>query len=186
MLDKTYRTEFRRRYLIEALPAPLTPASQHLQIFDNYLTGTRMRIRSVRDPQTRKWNWTLQQRLIAGHDGPLALKIGEIHLNEAEHSLLEGLASEEVRKNRYFHEVDGRLFAFDIYLGRLWGVNIASAEFENERDFAEATPPSFAAFDVSAEPLFLGESLAGADFEEVRRALHQIAGPALVPTESPD
>jgi CYTH domain-containing protein len=186
MLDKTYRTEFRRRYLIHALPAPLTRASRHLQIFDNYLSGTRMRIRSVRDPQNRTWNWTLQQRLIAGHDGPLALKIAEIHLNEAEHSMLEGLASEEVRKNRYFHEVDGGLFAFDIYLGKLWGVNIASVEFENESEFAEAAPPSFAVFDVSSEPLFLGESLAGADFEEVRQALHHIAGPALVQMESPD
>ena len=35
-MDKTYRNEFRRRYLIEALPDPLTRASRHLQLFDNY------------------------------------------------------------------------------------------------------------------------------------------------------
>src|SRR5829696_7367398 len=98
-MDKTYRTEFRRRYLIEGLPEPLTRASRHLQLFDNYITSTRLRIRTVRDPETKQWTWMLQQRLAAEADGLMCLKIGEIYLNEAEHTAFESFEGNEIRKN---------------------------------------------------------------------------------------
>jgi CYTH domain-containing protein len=182
-MDKTYRTEYRRRYLIECLPEPLTPASRHLQIFDNYITGTRMRIRTVRDPETRSWSWTLQQRLIAADAGPVTLRIGEVHLNEAEHTVFEPFEGNEIRKNRYFHEFDGHTFAFDIYLGTLWGLNVASVEFGNEMAFTEYSAPSFAVFDVSSEPFFLGERLFDKNFEDVRAEVQRIAAPTLVKRE---
>ncbi len=185
-MDKTYRTEFRRRYLIEALPEPLTRASRHLQIFDNYITGTRMRIRTVRDPETKAWTWTLQQRLASGGDGPIVMKIGEIHLNEAEHTIFEPFEGNEIRKNRYFHEFDGISFAFDMYLGSLWGLNIASTELPYEKTFAELAPPLFAVFDMSAEPFFLGESLFEAKFADVQDEVARIADRALVRHGSPE
>jgi CYTH domain-containing protein len=173
-MDKTYRTEFRRRYLIEGLPEPLSRASKHLQIFDNYLTGTRMRIRSVRDPETKLWTWTLQQRLPTETEGPIVLKIGEIHLNEAEHSVLEPFEGNEIRKNRYFHEFDGLSFAFDMYLWPLWGLNVASVEFGDEAAFREYLAPPFAVFDVSGERFFLGENLFEKKFEDVRGKVSRI------------
>jgi hypothetical protein len=45
MTDKTAQTELHRIFLIEGLPDPLTPASAHLQLFDNYIENTRLRIR---------------------------------------------------------------------------------------------------------------------------------------------
>ena len=124
-MDKTNRTEFRRVFLLEALPEPLTRASAHIQIFDNYIDGTRLRIRSVRDPQTAAWTRILQQRFAAVEKDLSALKVAEIYLNDDEHARLEHLEGEEIRKNRYFHEFDGRMFSFDVYLGPLWGVNTA-------------------------------------------------------------
>ena len=53
-----------------------------------------------------------------------ALKVGEIYLNEAEHARFELFEGTEIRKNRYFHEFDGRLCSFDVYLGPLWGLNM--------------------------------------------------------------
>ena len=185
-MDKTYRTEFRRRYLIEALPEPLTRASGHLQIFDNYITGTRMRIRSVRDPETKGWTWTLQQRLASETNGPIILKIGEIHLNEAEHTVLEPFEGNEIRKNRYFHEFDGLSFAFDMYLGALWGLNVASVEFEDEEAFCGYFAPSFAVFDVSGERFFLGENLFEKKFEDVRDEVSRISDRSLVRHEPPE
>ena len=44
--------ERERRYLLQDLPEGLTRASPHVQITDNYITGTRLRLRKVRDPRT--------------------------------------------------------------------------------------------------------------------------------------
>ena len=43
-MNKTALTQFRRLFLIERLPEPLEPKSAHLQIFDNYIEGTRLRL----------------------------------------------------------------------------------------------------------------------------------------------
>jgi CYTH domain-containing protein len=120
-MDKTNRTEMHRAFLIEGLPEPLTRASAHLQIFDNYIQDTRLRVRSVRDPETAGWTRILQQRFPVNEDDLSALKFAEIYLNAAEHAHFEIFEGTEIRKNRYFHEFDGRTFAFDVYMGKLWG-----------------------------------------------------------------
>lgn len=170
MMDKTYRTEFRRLYLIETLPDPLTRASRHIQIFDNYIASTRMRIRSVRDPETKAWSWTMQHRIAA----ETVVKIGEIHLNESEHAVFEIFEGTEIRKNRYFHDFDGRSFAFDVYLGELWGLNIASAEFGDSDSMRRFETPPFAVFDVTGNPFFLGENLVEKKFEDVQAEVARI------------
>ncbi len=175
MMDKTYRTELRRIYLIEALPEPLTRASRHLQFFDNYITGTRMRIRTIRDPETKQWTWLLQQRLPLEASGLAAMKIGEIRLNEAEHTVFEPFEGNEIRKNRYFHEFDGREFAFDVYLGPLWGLNVASVEFGDEAAFAAFEPPSFSVFEVTDDPFFRGENLVEKKFSDVQAEVAKVA-----------
>ncbi len=53
--SKYARVERERRYLLQDLPEGLSRADRHLQITDNYITGTRLRIRKVRDPKTNKW-----------------------------------------------------------------------------------------------------------------------------------
>lgn len=170
-MDKTNRTEFRRVFLLEALPEPLTRASAHIQIFDNYIEGTRLRIRSVRDPQTSVWTRILQQRFPAIDDEPSALKVAEIYLNDEEHARLEHLENQEIRKNRYFHEFDSRMFAFDVYLGPLWGLNTARVEFASAEDFESLEPPAWTFLEVTSDPFFLGENLVKMKFDDVRAHL---------------
>ena len=124
-MDKTNRTEIRRTFLLEGLPEPLTRASAHLQIFDNYIEGTRLRLRSIRDPQTAGWTRILQQRFPIVPKDLATIKFSEIFLNDIEYAHFQTFEGTEIRKNRYFHEFDGRNFAFDVFLGRLWGLNIA-------------------------------------------------------------
>ena len=170
-MDKTNRTEFRRVFLLEALPEPLTRASAHIQIFDNYIDGTRMRIRSVRDPQTSGWTRILQQRFPAVGTDLSALKVAEMYLNDEEHARLEHLEGEEIRKNRYFHEFDGRIFAFDVYLGPLWGVNTARVEFESNDDLEKFEPPPWIFLEVTSDPFFFGNNLVKVKFDAVREHL---------------
>ena len=60
--SKYARVERERRYLLQDLPEGLTRASPHVQITDNYITGTRLRLRKVREPQTNKWTVKLTQK----------------------------------------------------------------------------------------------------------------------------
>ena len=48
IVSKYAKVERERRYLLQDLPEGMTRASPHLQITDNYLTGTRLRLRKVR------------------------------------------------------------------------------------------------------------------------------------------
>src|SRR5436189_5713232 len=100
-MNKPAMTELHRLFLIERLPEPLTPASSHLQLFDNYIENTRMRLRSIRDPYLKTWMRILQQR-VAIADGEFAVsKSAEIHLNDAEYAAFERFEGREIRKNRY-------------------------------------------------------------------------------------
>jgi CYTH domain-containing protein len=167
-MDKTNRTEFHRLFLFENLPGPLTRASSHLQIFDNYIQETRMRLRSIRIPETNEWRWTLQQRFPEHTGDLLSWKVADIFLNETEYHIFERFAGREIRKNRYFHEYDGREFAFDVFLGKLWGLNIARADFADSKEMEAFEPPPFAVIEVSSIPLFSGENLVDKNFEQVR------------------
>lgn len=185
-MDKTYRTEFHRTFLIETLPGPLTRSSSHIQLFDNYIANTRMRIRSIRIPETKEWTWVLQQRFPIIDADLSTWKTAEIHLNETEHAQFEHLEGIEIRKNRYFHEFDGRMFTFDVYLGALWGLNRARVEFETREDLVKFEPPPFAIFEVTYESFFGDENLVAKTFEEVQAEVARIGNKAAIEPEFPD
>jgi len=182
-MDKTYETELRRVFLIEGLPAPLTRASRHLQIFDNYIEKTRLRLRSIRRPETKEWTWILEQRF------PLEdlsqWKVSRIYLNETEHAafeIFEGrevktnerAETNEVRKNRYFYDSGDKQIEIDVFLGELWGLNLAKVYFENVEELREFTTPSFAILEVTADEFFVGANLVGKSFADVRAKFEKL------------
>jgi CYTH domain-containing protein len=175
-LDKGYRTEISRTFLIEALPEPLTPRSEHLQLFDNYIHETRIRLRSERVPETKEWTHTLQQRV---PDGPSRLKIAEIQLNELEYEHFKIFEGNEIRKNRYFYKFDGREFVLDIYLGPLWGLNRATVEFKSAEESARFEPPPWAILEITDDPFFADESLVAKKFEEIQLRVRDLSRTAL-------
>lgn len=171
--DKTYRTEFHRSFLIEALPEPLTRASSHLQLFDNYIHETRLRLRAVRVPETKEWTNLLQQRFAFGEPG--AMKVAELNLSEAEYEHFKPFEGNEIRKNRYFHEFDGRMFEFDVYLGTLWGINRARVEFASVDEMSEFTAPPWATVEITDRPFFDDANLVNVKFEDVQAELEKAA-----------
>ena len=172
-MNKTAQNEWSRLFLIECLPEPLTPASAHVQIFDNYIENTRIRIRAIRDPSTKDWSRSLQQRFAA--DKGVLTKMAEIHLNDGEYAVFEKFEGREIRKNRYFHEFDRIVFAFDIYLGPLWGLNTAKVEFADPQEMESFISPPFAVFEVTADPFFSGSSLVTRSFADVQSRLASVS-----------
>ena len=173
-MNKTAQTEYFRLFLIESLPEPLLPKSAHLQLFDNYIENTRMRLRVVRDPQTKEWTRILQQRITPNEADSSVTKLSEIYLNEAEYAAFERFEGREIRKNRYFHEFDGREISFDVYLGDLWGLHTARVDFDSAEERDAYEPPRFAIFEVTREAFFSGWNLVNKKFAEIQAEVSKL------------
>jgi CYTH domain-containing protein len=173
-MTKPAQTEWHRLFLIERLPEPVTRASSHLQLFDNYIENTRIRLRSIRDPYSKSWTRSLQQRFPTVDGEYSSSKLAEIHLNDAEYAVFERFEGREIRKNRYFHEFDRVSFAFDVYLGNLWGLNTARVDFETRPQMDEFIPPPFAIFEVTNDAFFAGENLVDKKFSDVQAEVARI------------
>lgn len=185
-MNKTGQTEAHRLFLIERLPEPLTPASSHLQIFDNYIENTRIRLREVRDPYSNTWTRSLQQRFPLLEGEYAITKVSDLHLNDAEFDVFSQFKGREIRKNRYFHEFDRVPFVFDVFLGDLWGLNTARADFDSREELEAFIPPPFAVFEVTENPFFAGENLVTRSFADVQAEVAEVGVKAAAATEGPD
>jgi len=163
--------ERERRYLLQDLPEGLTRADPHLQITDNYITGTRLRLRKVRDPRTNKWTVKFTQKFAQNPGDFSRTVITNTYLNAQEAEVLAVFEANEIRKNRYFFEWEGRKFSVDMFLGDLFGLVLSEVGFDTDEELDNFQKPPFAIADVTNLELFTGASLCTLTFEEVREAI---------------
>lgn len=169
--SKYARVERERRYLLQDLPEGLSRAEHHLQITDNYVTGTRLRIRKVRDPGTNKWTVKFTQKFAPDPKDFSRTKITNIYLNAIEAETLGIFEANEIRKNRYRYEYAGRMFSIDMFLGDLFGLVLAETDFESDDELDSFLPPAFALADVTNIELFTGGKLSQLTFEDIRKEI---------------
>jgi CYTH domain-containing protein len=169
--SKYARVERERRFLLRDLPEGLTRASPHVQITDNYLTGTRLRLRKVREPLTNKWTVKLTQKFAPDAQDFSRTLVTNIYLNALEVETLALSDANEIRKNRYPFEFARRRFSVDMFLGDLFGLVLAEVGFDTEEELASFVTPPFAIADVTACELFTGGKLAQSTFAEIREEI---------------
>ncbi|HEX8291251.1 MAG TPA: hypothetical protein VF570_05835, partial [Pyrinomonadaceae bacterium] len=121
-VDTYARVERERRYLLGELPPGLKLADPHTQITDNYVTGTRLRLRKVRDPRANEWTLKLTQKHAPEPPDFSRTLITNIYLSPYEYEVLSVFEGNELRKNRYPYEHAGRKFSVDVFLGPLHGL----------------------------------------------------------------
>jgi len=100
--------ERERRYILASLPEGVITIRD---ILDRYVTGTRLRLREVREDDgsvTRKL--THKVRLA---EGPAEVACTNFYLNDAEWTLLAALPAQLLRKRRHLVRRDGLLVAVD-------------------------------------------------------------------------
>jgi CYTH domain-containing protein len=168
--------ERERRYLLRDLPEGLTRASPHVQITDNYISGTRLRVRKIRDPYTNKWTVKFTQKFAPIPDEFERTLVTNIYLNATEAEVLSIFEANEIRKNRYPYEFEGRKFSIDIFLGDLFGLVLAEVSFESDEELDAFRKPPFAIADVTSHELFTGGKLCQLTFENIREAVRASAG----------
>jgi CYTH domain-containing protein len=164
----THKIQFRRSFLLSSLPEPLTRASQHLQIFDNYLTETRLRLRKIRVPETKEWTYFFEQKFPVSNEDLSRWHISQIELTEYEYRVLEIFEANEIRKNRYFFEFSGKALGIDLHLGDLWGLILATVQFENEAEMQDFPMPPPATLEVTNDPIFAGPNLVNLTFKDLQ------------------
>ncbi|MDF1604587.1 hypothetical protein [Nocardioides sp. YIM 152315] len=100
--------ESERRFLVRSLPAGVERTTA---ITDRYLTGTRIRLREVAEPDGR-----LVRKL--GHKvrlgpGPQRIACTSVYLDDAEWAVLARLPATVLHKRRHHVHLDGRHVAVD-------------------------------------------------------------------------
>jgi len=169
--SKYARIERERRYLLRDLPEGLTRADHHFQITDNYITGTRLRLRKVRDPKTNKWIVKFTQKFAANPDDLSRTIITNTYLNATEAETLSIFEANEIRKNRYPFEFEGRKFSIDMFLGELFGLVLAEVSFETDEAMDGFAEPPFAIAEVTNNELFSGGKLSELTFDDIRKEI---------------
>jgi len=169
--SKYARVERERRYLLQDLPAGMSRADHHLQITDNYISGTRLRLRKVRDPKTNKWVVKFTQKFAPDTDDLSRTAITNTYLNPIEAETLAIFEANEIRKNRYHFEFEGRQFSVDMFLGDLFGLVLAEVSFDNDDELENFSPPPFALAEVTNNELFSGGRLSQLSFADLKDEL---------------
>jgi CYTH domain-containing protein len=167
--SKYAQVERERRYLLRDLPEGMTRADPHLQITDNYMTASRLRLRKVREPRSNKWTVKFTQKFAPKPEDLSRTIITNTYLNALEAEVLSTIFnSNEIRKNRYPFEFEGRKFSVDMFLGDLFGLVLAEVSFQTDEELDQFPKPPFALADVTNEELFTGGRLCELTFSEVR------------------
>lgn len=173
---KYTRIERERRYLLRALPEGLKPTDEHAQIFDNYITGTRLRLRKSRWVPTNEWTLKLTQKHTPAPPDFTRTLITSMFLSVYEYEVFSIFEGNELRKNRYPFEHEGRRYSIDVFLGDLRGLFLAESDFDDDDEMDAFPPPPFAVADVSRDELFTGGSLAYLTRDEIRQGLERRLG----------
>jgi CYTH domain-containing protein len=87
--------------------------------------------------------------------------------------LLSVFEANEIRKNRYAFEFEGRKFGVDMFLGDLFGLVLAEVSLATDEELDSFPKPPFALADVTNNLLFTGGRLAELTFEDVREEIRK-------------
>lgn len=178
--SKYARIERERRFVLQDLPTGLTRIDPHVQITDNYITGTRLRIRKVRDPRTNKWTVKFTQKYALKPDDLSSTVITNTYLNALEADTLSVFEGNEIRKNRYQFEFEGKTYGIDMFLGDLFGLVLAEVSFDSDEEMKAFTPPPFVLAEVTNNDLFTGGRLSQLTFAEIRPEITRLINTSTV------
>jgi len=94
-------------------------------------------------------------------------------LNATEAETLSIFEANEIRKNRYYFDFEGRRFSIDMFLGDLFGLILAEVSFETDAELDVFSRPPFAIADVTKDVIFSGGKLSELTFADVRAEIQR-------------
>jgi CYTH domain-containing protein len=174
-LPRYARWEHERRFLVRAEDAGfLSALPSHRLIEDRYLSCGRLRLRRLTDSDSGAVTLKLTKKYASGSD--LSQPIVTVFLSEGEHAALSALAGADLRKRRYYVDVEERVFGVDVFEGALAGLVLCSIETDTVEELGGVALPRYAGAEVTHDPFFCGGGLCFATKEELERALAGACG----------
>ena len=171
-MEEVFQSIYERRFLVEGLPETSSPADTHVQIFDNYIEATSLRLRKSRKPDNDERIYLIEKVYYSEEDAEKRFG-SAIALGRSEFESLDNLKGRETRKNRYQVSIEGVELAIDVFLGDLWGLNIAKIRFKTKKESQSFEPPGEFLLEVTADRFFLENNLVDLKFEDIRNHLAQ-------------
>jgi CYTH domain-containing protein len=129
----------------------------------------------VREPRTNKWTVKFTQKFAPDPQDFSRTVITNTYLNALEAETLSMFDANEIRKNRYKFDYEGKTFSVDMFLGDLFGLVLAEVNFETDEELNSFQKPPFAIADVTNNLLFTGGNLCQVKFEDIRSELRRVA-----------
>jgi CYTH domain-containing protein len=153
------RLEREQRWLLSGLPENMV---EPVEIHDRYLTGSTLRLRSMRSASGTVYKLGQKVRATAG--SPERVSLTNMYLSQSEFDLLQQLDSVSLAKTRWHWPTGTHTLAVDRFEGRLEGLILA--EVELREDEARLPALGLAVVDVTDEDRFSGGRLAQLSAEE--------------------
>src|SRR6266852_4094748 len=114
----------------------------------SYARLERERRYLLRDPLTNKWIVKFTQKFAVNSSDLSRTLITNTYLNAQEAEILSVFEANEIRKNRYRFEFEGRKFGIDMFLGDLFGLVLAEVSFDDDEELESFPKPPFALVEV--------------------------------------
>ena len=156
LAPKYAHVERERRWLVPAWRLTLTGA--YVAIQDRYITGTRLRLRSMTDSGTGEAALKLTKKYEAVD--PRARPIVTTYLTQTEFDVFSELPAKVLEKRRYGVPNAGREFSVDMFTGTLQGLILAEIEWPDDAGLRALAAPLWADREVTDDVRYQGGSLA--------------------------
>ena len=148
------RIEYERRFVVSPRTNWMGKVESYSKAFeDKYLSNTRLRLRLLIDSDTGRRLFKLNKKQESR--SPYFRAVNRILLSPAEYELFHAMEGHEIRKTRYYHHFDGRIFSIDVFKGELEGLVLCETEANSLETLMGATPPEYAKQEVTEDIFFM-------------------------------
>jgi len=154
------KLEREQRWVLDSLPPT---ATDERRITDDYLVGTRLRVRKIESESETLHK--LCQKVRVDLDEGERVKITNIYISLDEYNVLLSLPTATIVKTRRSLSYGGAMYAIDEFHGRHAGLVLAEREL-SESELRHETP-RFARAEVTSDDRYSGGGLAFASDEEL-------------------
>lgn len=152
------RYEIERKFLLKTLPISLP--HQYVDIEDNYLGNSSLRLRIERSEQGEIIGRKLTKKDKASDKGPETSIITSLYLSESDLLALGELKGSTLKKRRYIYEDKLYRIVYDQFKNNLAGLILAEIEFKDHPACAAFVPPYSDWQEVTGDPNYSGGTLA--------------------------
>ena len=155
---KYSRIEYERRFLV----APNADWKKFVEPYsktfeDKYLQNARLRLRILTDSDSSRQLIKLTKKFES--DSPYFQQITTIILSPSEYQIFDALEGSRLKKIRYYHHFQGRVFSIDVFENELDRLILCETETDGIEDLMSAEPPAYVSREVTEDVFFTGGNL---------------------------